>query len=63
MDKILVLDFGGQYAHLISRRVRDLGYEAEIVPPSFSIEKLKHQSASGIILSGGARSEFATVIS
>lgn len=49
-NKILVLDFGGQYAHLIARRVRELGVYSEIALPDAPSEKL--MEASGIILSG-----------
>ena len=49
-NKILVLDFGGQYSHLISRRIRNLGVFSEIVLPDAPLEKLRE--AKGVILSG-----------
>ncbi|MHA1436128.1 MAG: glutamine-hydrolyzing GMP synthase [Promethearchaeota archaeon] len=58
MDTIIVLDFGGQYCHLIARRVRDLGVYSEILPFDVSIEKLKTIKPKGIILSGGPNSVY-----
>ncbi len=59
MDKIVILDFGGQYCHLISRRIRDFGVLTEIVPSDISAEKIsKDKNIKGIILSGGARSVY-----
>jgi len=59
MDKIAILDFGGQYCHLISRRIRDFGVLAEIVPSNISANRLSHDThIKGIILSGGARSVY-----
>lgn len=52
----MVLDFGGQYAHLICRRIRDLGVYAEILPSDARVEQL--QGAKGIILSGGPSSVY-----
>lgn len=54
MDKIAVLDFGGQYAHLIANRVRRLGVFSEILDGSVSASELV--SYKGIILSGGPSS-------
>lgn len=51
MDKIIILDFGGQYAHLIANRIRRLGVYSEIKHNDVDIKELK--SAKGIILSGG----------
>lgn len=56
--KIAVIDFGGQYAHLIASRVRRLGAYTEIVSNEESIEKYKEYS--GIILSGGPSSVYET---
>ncbi|HLG23492.1 MAG TPA: glutamine-hydrolyzing GMP synthase [Candidatus Nanoarchaeia archaeon] len=55
---ILVLNFGGQYFHLIARRVRDLGVYSEILPCDASIEKIKKLNPEGIILSGGPSSVY-----
>jgi GMP synthase (glutamine-hydrolysing) len=54
---IAVLDFGGQYAHLIANRVRRLGVFARIFSPNSSIEILA--SVKGIIFSGGPMSVYA----
>ena len=59
MDKIIILDFGGQYSHLISRRIRDLGVSSEILPPTTTCKKLLTiPNLKGIILSGGAASVY-----
>jgi GMP synthase (glutamine-hydrolysing) len=58
MDTILVLDFGGQYCHLIARRIRDLGVYSEILPFNATIEKIKTVNPKGIILSGGPNSVY-----
>ncbi len=50
IEKILVLDFGGQYAHLIARRLRNLGYYSEIALPAIDSGGL--ENVKGIILSG-----------
>ncbi len=60
MDKIIVLDFGGQYSHLISRRIRDFGVSCEILPSNTNKHYLKRIiNLKGIILSGGAASIYA----
>ncbi len=56
-QKIVVLDFGGQYAHLIANRVRRLGVYTEIREPEVSAAELKHYK--GIILSGGPQSVYS----
>ncbi|MBX4191472.1 MAG: glutamine-hydrolyzing GMP synthase [Candidatus Doudnabacteria bacterium] len=59
MDKVIILDFGGQYCHLIARRIRDFGVLAEVVESSISpLEIQKDKTIKGIILSGGARSVY-----
>ncbi|TXT66417.1 MAG: GMP synthase [glutamine-hydrolyzing] [Promethearchaeota archaeon] len=58
MDKIIVIDFGGQYCHLISRRIRELGVYSEILPHDCKLSILKKKNPKGIILSGGPGSVY-----
>src|SRR5713226_8296084 len=58
MDKIVVLDFGSQYSHLICRRIREFSVYAELVPYDISIEELKKMNPKGIIFSGGPSSVY-----
>lgn len=58
MKKILVLDFGGQYAHLIAKRFRSLNYYTEIKLPSLS-ETAIDEDVMGIVFSGGPSSVYA----
>ncbi len=58
MDKIVVLDFGSQYSHLICRRIREFTVFAELVPYDISIDELKKLEPKGIIFSGGPSSVF-----
>ena len=55
---ILILNFGGQYCHLIARRIRDLGVYAEIVPFDITPERILQLQPDGIILSGGPASVY-----
>ena len=58
LDKILVLDFGAQYAHLICRRIRELGVYAELAPFDITPEEIRKKKAKGLILSGGPMSVY-----
>ena len=55
--KIVVLDFGSQYAHLIAKRLRMMGYYSEIALPSSDVSSLG-ENVRGIILSGGPASVY-----
>lgn len=57
-EKIIVLDFGGQYKQLIARRVRENHVYAEILPNTTPIEKLRDKDIKGIILTGGPDSVY-----
>ena len=57
-EKILVLDFGGQYNQLIARRVRDNNVYAEILPYTVSLNKIKKGNYKGIIFTGGPNSVY-----
>ena len=56
MDTIAVVDFGGQYAHLIANRIRRLRVYSEIIPPNSDPTSLP--GLKGIILSGGPSSVY-----
>jgi len=58
MEKIIVLDFGSQYSHLICRRIREFSVYAELVPYDISSEELKKMNPKGIIFSGGPSSVY-----
>jgi GMP synthase (glutamine-hydrolysing) len=55
-ERILVIDFGGQYTQLIARRVREVGVYSEILPYDASTEDIRAFAPAGIILSGGPES-------
>lgn len=57
-EKILVLDFGGQYNQLIARRVREVNVYCEVHPYSMSIEDIKKYNPKGIIFTGGPNSVY-----
>ena len=61
-DTLLVLDFGGQYCHLIARRIREHGVYSEIVAPDVTPEEIKvlneKLNVKGMILSGGPSSVY-----
>jgi GMP synthase (glutamine-hydrolysing) len=55
---ILVLDFGGQYAQLIARRVREARVYSELIPYDTPVEEIRRRNPEGIILSGGPSSVY-----
>ncbi len=57
-EKILILDFYGQYNQLIARRVRECNVYSEIVPFDIGIEKIKEIAPKGIIFTGGPSSVY-----
>jgi GMP synthase (glutamine-hydrolysing) len=59
-EKVLVLDFGSQYAQLIARRVRQQQVYCEIVRHNITPERIRELAPLGIILSGGPSSVYET---
>jgi GMP synthase (glutamine-hydrolysing) len=57
-EKVLVLDFGSQYAQLIARRVRQQQVYCEIVRHDITAERISQLAPRGIILSGGPSSVY-----
>lgn len=56
--RVLVVDFGGQYAHLIARRCRELGAYSDIVDVGQVVDELGRGDVGGVIFSGGPKSVF-----
>jgi GMP synthase (glutamine-hydrolysing) len=57
-ERVLVLDFGSQYAQLIARRVREQHVFCEIVRHDISAEQVREHAPAGLILSGGPSSVY-----
>ena len=59
-ERVLVLDFGSQYAQLIARRVREQHVYCEIVRHDITAARIRELAPRGIILSGGPASVYET---
>ena len=57
-ERVLVLDFGSQYAQLIARRVREQNVYCEIVRHDITVEQIRNHKPAGLILSGGPSSVY-----
>ena len=57
-EKVLVLDFGGQYNQLIARRVRDLNVYCDLKNSDMTIEEIREYNPIGIIFTGGPNSVY-----
>ena len=55
-EKVIVIDFGGQYNQLVARRVRECNVYCEIYSYKTDIEQIKTMNPKGIILTGGPNS-------
>lgn len=55
-EKVIVIDFGGQYNQLVARRVRECNVYCEIYSYKTDIAKIKEMNPKGIILTGGPNS-------
>ncbi|MGQ9551440.1 MAG: glutamine-hydrolyzing GMP synthase [Candidatus Bathycorpusculaceae bacterium] len=62
LDTVLIVDFGGQYCHLIARRIREQNVYSDIVPPEIITEKFQTENCrinvKGLIFSGGPSSVY-----
>ncbi len=57
-EKIVVIDFGGQYNQLVARRVRECNVYCEIYSYKTDLEKIRRMEPKGIILTGGPNSVY-----
>ena len=58
MERILVIDFGGQYAHLIVNRLRRLGFYTELCGNNEALHEAKRKGVMGLVFSGGPASVY-----
>jgi len=56
IDRVLILDFGSQYSHIIVRRTREIGIYCELQPCDMKFDDMKAYNPKGVILSGGPSS-------
>ena len=57
-EKIIILDFGGQYNQLIARRIREAGVYCEILNYAAPIDTWRDEALKGVILTGGPNSVY-----
>lgn len=57
-EKVIVLDFGGQYNQLIARRVRECNVYCEVHPYTISLDEIRKMNPRGIIFTGGPNSVY-----
>ena len=57
-ELIVVLDFGGQYSHLITRRIRECDVYSELLPYTATPQEILKFNVKGIVLSGGPASVY-----
>ncbi len=60
IDKIIVLDFGSQYSHLICRRIREMNVYCELLPYNTPAKVINDIKPKGIIFSGGPASIYSS---
>src|SRR5256885_16635834 len=59
VNKVIVIDYSGQYSQLIARRVRECGVFSELLPHTVSLEEVRARGPRGLILSGGPASVYS----
>ena len=57
-ERVIVLDFGGQYNQLIARRVREQNVYCDLLPAETDIERIRALAPKGIIFTGGPNSVY-----
>ncbi len=57
-EKVIVIDFGGQYNQLIARRVRECHVYSEVYPHTITMDEIRGMQPDGIILTGGPNSAY-----